>query len=1003
MHSKKILFCIISTLLFWNSLHGQIFINEGSNKNYTSIADENGDYPDWVELYNAGLDTVSLLNYSITDKVSNPTKWVFPDVKLAPGQFRTVFCSDKNRKPITGFTTVKNTGEFTPMLGWNTHNFTTPFYWDGTSNLLINVCSYSSVGYTSNSVFNQTLTTFASTVYAAQDGGSGACSQQYGTIAYQRPNMRFNGKTVGTGNVQNSPYDYPAPYGNWYWCARNQMLVLASELVAAGLTPGYINNMAFSVAQTDPATVYDYIEISLKLVTANAVSSEFEVVDPNNNLHTNFKISRTGETIYFYNPNQVLQSSLFVNCHGLDNSRGSFPDGSSAIYLFQNATPSSTNNSSATYTSYCLSPTFSVPSGIYNAPLTVTINNPNAGTSTVYYTLDGSDPTSASTIYSGAPIHITYSCVLKACAMAPGILPSPVSVSSYLIGIEHTTPILSVATDDINLYGATGIFDNWWTDWQKAAYVEYFDSTQAMVFSQKAGMQMDGGWGGSRHNPQHSFRIELDNSVLGESPVNSTLIPDRPQRTKYSKIYLRNGSNQYLILPYKDATQVKSMGKYTNTYYSAWRPISVYINGGYFGLYELREKIDAEYFETLENANPEQIDLLSLSAWYNFVLRPLEGSVDSFYTSYNAFNQLDPLDPEYWTKADAYFDMVYYNDYIIAESWIGNTDWPGNNIKIYRSDKTGNRWRFCLVDMELALQPNAWTDSYYDHIQYMLGQSTANPYINIWLKGIQNERFKNYFINRFADVMNTAYSTSILTAFENDMFNLTATEMQKEFARWGDPNNIMQQMIDFNNNHLLFGSELSQRTANVRNHIQSAFGLQNQVEVTLNVEPEGSGKIRISTVEPDSYPWNGVYFNGLPVTIEALPADGFAFINWDHNTLVDDTLNPIFNDTLKAQATQFTAHFANTTSTHELPETSEFIVFPNPVQDDLVVIAPHKLMGTSLVYTILNANGSVVKSGCVQNNSNQIRIHTKSLPAGIYQISIMSSQNVIERLKFIKI
>jgi hypothetical protein len=227
--------------------------------------------------------------------------------------------------------------------------------------------------------------------------------------------------------------------------------------------------------------------------------------------------------------------------------------------------------------------------------------------------------------------------------------------------------------------------------------------------------------------------------------------------------------------------------------------------------------------------------------------------------------------------------------------------------------------------------------------------------------------------------------------------------MQKEFARWGDPNNIMQQMIDFNNNHLVFGSELSQRTANVRNHIQSAFGLQNQVEVTLNVEPEGSGKIRISTVEPDSYPWNGVYFNGVPVKIEALPADGFAFINWDHNSLIDDTLNPIFNDTLKAQATQFTAYFANTTSTNELPETSEFIIFPNPAQDDLLVLAPHKLKGVSLIYTIINANGTVVKNGSFQSHSNQIRINTKLLPAGVYQISIMSSHSVIERLKFIKI
>jgi hypothetical protein len=42
-------------------------------------------------------------------------------------------------------------------------------------------------------------------------------------------------------------------------------------------------------------------------------------------------------------------------------------------------------------------------------------------------------------------------------------------------------------------------------------------------------------------------------------------------------------------------------------------------------------------------------------------------------------------------------------------------------------------------------------------IDYMMTQSTSVPYINIWLQGIQNDEFKNYFINRYADIMNTAY------------------------------------------------------------------------------------------------------------------------------------------------------------------------------------------------------------------------------------------------------
>ncbi len=122
------------------------------------------------------------------------------------------------------------------------------------------------------------------------------------------------------------------------------------------------------------------------------ISTEFEPVDTNNFLHTNFKISGSGEDIYLYSPGQVLLSQLFVNCGDLDNSNGSFPDASSDIFLFQKGTPSATNNQSNTYSGYLLAPVFSVPSGFYDEPFSVTMTNPNTEPSSIHYTIDGSEP-----------------------------------------------------------------------------------------------------------------------------------------------------------------------------------------------------------------------------------------------------------------------------------------------------------------------------------------------------------------------------------------------------------------------------------------------------------------------------------------------------------------------------------------------------------------------------------------------------------------------------------
>ncbi|KAF0131610.1 MAG: hypothetical protein FD155_134 [Bacteroidetes bacterium] len=1004
MNNLKPLLLFVFTLflvVFWNFLSGQVVINEGSNMNYSTIADENGDFPDWIEILNTGSDTVNLFNYSLSDTPSNPAKWRFPYLKLAPGAYMTIFCSGKDRKPVSGFVTVSQTNDYTPFVGWNTHVFSTPFYWDGVSNILINTCSYNSTQYTSNSSFRQTATPFYSTVMSFMDGSDASCVASYGTKVYQRPNMKLNDVVVGTGQIQNSPTDYPAPYGNWYWAARHQMLILASELTQAGLAAGFIKSLSFDVVSTDPNTWYDYIDIHMKLVSISEIPSGFEPVDTNSFQHTNFKISENGEVVNLFSAEGAFLSTLYLDCEDLDVSNGRYPDGSSTTSLLWPATPSASNNSSTTFSDFLEKPVFSVQSGFYTSPFPVYITNPNSLPCSIHYTTDGSDPTNQSPIYNGEPLLINLSFVLKAKAFSPNQLPSKTTVTSYFFDINHQTPIMSVVTDETNLYGPDGIFDNWWFDWEKAAYVEYFDTAQNLIFSQRAGMQIDGGWGGARSNPQHSFRIELDDGVLGDGPVNYPVITSRPERTHYGKFYLRNGSNQYLILPYKEACQTAMMGKETNNYYSAWEPVSVYINGSYFGLYDLREKMDTEYFQVLDGADNDNIDILSQSAWYGGVLRPVEGSVEAFYDDFDLFAQLNPTDPGFWDNANQYFDLNWYTDYIIGESWMGNTDWPWNNIKIVRSDKTNFTWRFCLMDMELSILPNAWTDCYFDHIQYMMSYDQSNKFINIWQIGVQNVRFRNYFINRFADLMNTEYRIEKILALENEMFSKMVVEMPNEYSRWGDPNNIPGQMIGFGNNHNLFQQQLSQRTSQVRNHIQSNFNLANQVEVTLKVDPEEAGFIRISTVTPDTYPWLGTYFNGVPVKIEAFAKSPYTFINWSGNGLFSDTLNPVFQGMLNAETVIFEAHFENITGFDEY-ESLHVSVFPNPA-NDILNVSIQNLPNEELTYRISDIYGKTLHQSKLILSDRNHKISLKDINSGVYILEILSTSKKYSKVKFIRL
>ena len=997
---KQLLVCF---LLLHQIGFTQVYINEGCNKNFTSSSDENGDASDWIELHNVGTSPLNLNGYALSDKPTVPNMWILPNLSIPAGGFQQIFCSQKNRFGSAPFQYGLSEQNYTPQAGWSQHQLVTPFYWDGISNVVINICSYNNAQYTENSIFKQTATTYISTIGSFIDGSPAACSANIASTYYQRPNIKLNNAIIGTGNIQNGNTDYPAPFGNWYWGARHQMLIRASELSASGLSAGMINSIGFEVAATNGEN-YTYIDFHLNSTQISELTAEFIPLQ-GNLFHTNFKLDGGGETVYLFNPTQQLVSSLPVESPTADISVGLSPNGS-AIVKWLVPSPAASNNSSVFYNDSLKRPIFSKISGINNNAFYLKLSHNNLVPSKLVYTTNGSEPSFNSPTYTDS-IFIYQKMVIRAKVFPldpnGGYLPSQQTIGTYIFNVSHGTPILLVTTDQSNLYGSTGIFDNWSTDWIKPAHAVYLNEGigHPLLFERFTSMRMDGGAGGSRSQPQRSFRLSFDHGALGQAPVNYPLIPDRTDRTKYSEIYLRNGSNQYLTLPYKDASQVRMMSEGTKNYYSAYRPVTVYINGSYFGLYELREKFNSEYFEIHDGANKDSLELLSLSYWYNLVLRAVEGDVDNFWNSYTDFQALNPLAPSYMNEADQLFDMKQYTDYIIGESWMGNVDWPGNNIKIYRSDKSNWRWRFALIDLELSMQPNGWTSCTDNHINYMLGQSTDNPYINIWLKSIQNTDYKNYFINRFADLMNTSYQTEVLLAREQTFFESMVTEMPNEFARWGDPNNIGGQMEAFVTNHEVFQEQLSCRDSVVFEQLQAAFNLVKKVGIELDVLPVNGGKIALNTIQPNDYPWNGFYFDGVPISMIPVAQPGYEFSHWIPTAFVNDTLQDTLSTNITANFAFFTAVFKLIPPPPDGPNI-HFTVAPNPSNGTFVLSHDNKTLAGGCTYEIYDLSGRIITKGTVNNTALETPISIPEMRSAIYILRVQKNEEVLSTFKVLK-
>ena len=964
MLKNTIILCLYLCCSF--GLRSQLRINEAGNRNFSQVYDEFGETEDWIEIYNAGSQAQSLLGYGLSDDPGLPQKWIFPSIALQPGSHLLLFASGRNlSSDVDHWEAAVVEGQ--PWL-YRVGAAFIPANW--------NQVGVNPLGFSTG------------------PGGFGFGDNDDATVlptdiftAYIRTDFQISDTTKVERMTLSVDYDDAfVAYLNGVEIARNNFSgqvahnVLADGQHEAAMYQGGAPEH-FILDMNQIRGIWNQGSNTLSLVVINASQNSSDLTlrpwlhvglrDANTywsapepwfaggglgSLHTNFKLSSEGETVFLFDPQGALVDALTVDSLMTDWSVGSQTDGSILRVTFQQASPGSTNNTQTGFPQgWAPAPVFTTPAGFYGGAISVGFQMPPPGFE-IRYTTNGGIPNLTDSLYLGGNFGIGQTTFLRARTfhVASQILPSDVGFASYYIQVNHDLPVISISANPDDMFGQNGICDNWWTDWKKPCHVDYYDKNGQLKWSQKAGIKIEGGAGGSRSHPQKSFRVEPGNGALGDGNVNFPLIPDRNTRTDYERFYLRNGSNQYLIFPHKDALLVKLMGKHTLNYYAAYTPVVVYLNGSYNGVYEMREKLDVNYCESLYQADPDSLDILSVSYWYGGVLRAVEGSVDEFYQDYYAFAALNPSDSLFLKQADSLVDLPYYTDYIAAESWTGNADWPWNNIKIYRGTHTQKKWRFGLIDLEWALNPNGWTDTYFNSIDYLIQNSANNQPTFFWHRLIQNQTYKNYFLNRYADLMNTAWLWSAMDSVESNMYQASLTEMPGQFARWGY-NPVATHMADYQNNHLTMRSELVGRSANIRDYLRYHFSLPKNVNVALDAVPLAGGSIQISTINPGPLPWQGIYFDGVPVKLTALAEPGYAFSHWEPQPHIINGNNPVWEDTITDNSVLFKAHFTFLYSPSDSVRITELNYQDHPglVQGDWVEVqnqgsTPAHLKGWSL-------------------------------------------------------
>ena len=503
--------------------------------------------------------------------------------------------------------------------------------------------------------------------------------------------------------------------------------------------------------------------------------------------------------------------------------------------------------------------------------------------------IGGKAPTKKSPLTSA--LHIDSSMTIRCIDYSSNT--NPEIIRTYILEKKPSIPAVFITTDPNSLFDPdTGIYmegpnaekkephygANYWLDKEIPIFVEFVEPNKKNpAFAKYAGLKIFGNY--SRVNEKKSVAITF-REKYGDKRLYYPLFPEFPQLTMFKSFILRNNGNNFFKDYIRDRLAT-SISEGLNVDYQRGRFATVYYNGKYFGIHDLRERSNEYYFETHYGINHNNINLLDA---HN---RPSAGSSDDFTSIMNWLykNSLD--NDENYAFITSKIDIDNYINYMQIEIFAYNHDWPGNNLKKWNSVAPQTPWKWFLFDLDWGFGKKYVNKNIFDFLSSKGDVSYANAPEHTYLfrSLLANKKFKSAFINRMTTLLQMNFESSrILHRIEN-MMNEIKTEIPKDQDRWDLKSSKMNSELD---DIKQFATE---RQSYLIKHIQEYFELNENVPITLSVK--GNGRIHVHNLPLDKPTLTIPFFKGFPVTISAEPQNGESWSCWsDGDTNAIRTILP---------------------------------------------------------------------------------------------------------------
>ena len=792
-----------------------LYINEFMASNATTICDSFGSYSDWIELYNSTDTDMDISGFGISDNLSQPMKYRFPDgTTIAAKGYLVVFCS--------GNEGMQN-GELHAPFGLRSY---------GEDVVIANRAGRIIDSY---SFKNQETDVSMARI---PDGAGELQSNSQPSPGY--PNTGAGYSAFDAANRLPLGGVYISEFGGSTGSVASDWVEIYNSTGSAVSLAGYglSNNPKNPAKWVFPDISIEPGEYLLLYATGSADKAQKK------NLKLNFCISSTGEALFFFDPNGKLIDKLSAGRMRSGQSYGR--DGSDNRFYYAEPTPGAQNGKG--YEGITQLPAFSVTPGIYDNAVTVAIT---AGEGeTIRYTTDCTTPNASSEVYSGE-LSISKNSVIRAAAFRDGYLSGDVATATYLFrsdGVNHALPVVTLVTDPDNLWNSkTGIYatgDQFDPDaasyadtlksatyyqakfateeqvdtiWEKPAAFSLFDDNGKQVFTQNVGIRIAGSFG--RGRAQKGFNV-IARKEYGKGSMEYPFFENRPY-TEYKAVVLRAGAQDQNRSKIRDELASGLLeGTDINILYQAYRPTVLYLNGEYWGVYFMKEKRNRFFVAQHENTENN----VDLAIGKGFKQRSY-GDNSDWVSLYEYATSHDLSSADAYNYVAERMDVDSFRDYMIAEIYNGNTD--TYNFQYYRLK--GGKWKFIFYDFCWGFQSPG-----HETLAFRMGKTPSDVCsAKLFAAMIQNKGWRDSFCRRFGELLNTAFAPERVSALIEELYGYVEPEIKREREKFNkdtfmgvkQPNTNLGTYEGFQSEISKLKEFAQKRPEEIKRQLQSNLGL----------------------------------------------------------------------------------------------------------------------------------------------------------------------------------